>query len=100
MPKPTDRWKLVGAGDADVHVLMKLGIKALGIVSASGLLRVAANTYHQITPNFENARLQTELSAEDESDTERLGTQRVERETAGSVGKKIGNGSGGGHGMP
>lgn len=79
---------------------MKLEIKALGIVSASGLLRVTANAYHQIAPDFENARLQTELSAEDESDIERLRRQRVERETTGSVGKKIGNGSADSHAMP
>ena len=79
---------------------MKLEIKALGIVSTSGLLRIAANAYHQIAPNFENARLQTEWSAEDKSDIERLRRQRVERETADSVSEKIGNGSGNDHGMP
>ena len=70
LPKPTDRWKLIGVGDADVHVLMKLETKTSGIVSASELLRVAANAYHQIAPNFVNAHLQTELSADDENDTE------------------------------
>ena len=71
-----------------------------GIVSTSGLLRVAAKAYYQIAPNFENARLQTERSAEDESDIEKLRRQRVERGTAGSVGEKIGNCSDDGHGKP
>ena len=81
-------------------MLMKLEIKVLDIVSASGLLRVAANAYHQIAPNFENTHLQTKWSAEDKSDIERLQRQRVEGETAGSVSEKIGNGSDDDHGMP
>ena len=87
-------------GDANVYVLMKLEIKALGIRSASRLLRVAANTYHHIAPNFKNACLQTEWSAKDKSDIERLRRQRVGGETAGSVSEKIGNSSDDDHGMP